>query len=227
MRLSVERRLLDDHDPARVDFRASDRRIHPGTQLTHVRRLQQLEVPLALLVSQTSDVRDQRLELWTREGWSVERLEMPPLVLEVALHAHGAKEEPAEVDAPEIGGESKLDRSASTGRGMERFRARPFKSCGLSRTIASGESNAFVRRVGPQCDDAPFLPLDVDLDAVSHPIAIKPGAISLVGGGIVHAGLGEVENGKGALRLSGGCQSKGGERQCDQGFHLMSLMRAS
>src|SRR5688572_20441403 len=183
---------------------------------------------LPFLVAKTSEIRNERIELGAGERCRVERTQVPPFVLEIALHAHRSEQEPAEVDAPKVAREAELEGACAIGRRWSRFNGAPRRRGGASRAVAHRESNALVRCVGKQRDDASLGSFDVDLNGVARAIAVEACAIALVRRRVVHSGFGEVEHRGRALRLARrrpGDQL-GKERQ-EYDTHFRFLMRAS
>ena len=115
-------------------------------------------------------------------------------MLEVALHAHGAKEKPANVDARLVGDECMLDCARPARARDERALAIPSKRGRAAISAPRSEAKAFVFRVGPQVDDAVRSRVQIDLHGVTGGIAKEPRLVSLIGGAVIEAPLGEREH---------------------------------
>ena len=190
---AVQRRLRDLRRPLRRS--GPDRGHGPGAPLERrdVGRVQKRQLPPPSVWVKLAECAEEPVELGDPVRRAGEGCGLPLLVLKVSLDAHGAEEEPAEVNHSRIGSEGLVEGAGAAFRasGDGGLSAVPPKWCNASGIGARGKSQTFVFGVGPEVHDPGGALINVDLDRVSGCVFVEAGLISLVCSSFVHPRLRE------------------------------------
>ena len=151
-------------------------------------------------------------------------------VLEVALDAHRAEEEPAEVEGRRGGLQRVLKGAGARGTADGGRGAAPAQRGRASGGVTGGEADAGVVGIGEQVHDAGAAFVDVGLEGVAGGVAVEAGLVAAVGAGVVEAGVGEAEDGWDGGEALGLCRGEGrqeGQRReegGDAGAHASAVV---
>ena len=191
---AVERRLLHSHRPGAVAGDEREVRLEPRAEGGWIRRREQREKAVALGGHESTEPVHEFQNLGRRRERGIEGRQVPPLVLEVALPAHRAEREVAE--GKPSGRKPQPEREAAAAAcGVDLGgRRAPGEGRRPPGRVADGERGALVGRVGPQQHHATAPVIETELHRVPARVAKESGAIALIRGRIVQAGLGTLEH---------------------------------
>src|SRR4051812_10105468 len=151
--------------------------------------MQERELSLLLVGPQRGESINHAADLRNNEGAVAKRRLLALRVLEVALDAHGAQQEPANINVGVVRDERMLERAGVSVPRDRGSSPAPVQVGGLSTRRPRGEAETLVLGVSPEVHDALGARVEIDLQRVARGIPEDSGLVSLICDAVVEAAL--------------------------------------